>query len=389
VITSLYIHGRSSLPKEGIKVPAGTSVISAIEAAGAPSGFDYWRTSGSNPFSASEHGLSPTKNVAVNWSGVRRIHRENAKIVDAFDSNCTGTNLCYVYCHSAGCLQTEYALAHHKAAIVGYAYKPWNIIKVFATSSAEGGSDLADFSYDEIDGDEFNYLQNDPNATFVDECIIDTAAGAAAAVAKGVDPLLLLLGCTLAKGTPAWQHVYPLDMDLRQNAARAMFDHNDTGGVRVSHAAGYRGLFGPAVNAIADTILTSPHDGAVSYSSACGCNQTSQTDSCANSDCAHWTNHISEFEPGGFNLNHAEMKRGTSDPEGDVDLDDPRSAYARFREQALYNTLGQSTYLTMRPNATFSSPGDDAVLSLSIKPLGSSTAVPTACGTPKLGTVWK
>ena len=65
--------------------------------------------------------------------------RAQSSINTVFNQRCTGSNNCKVICHSAGCYAVEYFL--DKAS------RSYNIDFVMASSSAAGGSELADLAF--------------------------------------------------------------------------------------------------------------------------------------------------------------------------------------------------------------------------------------------------
>ncbi len=149
---TLYIHGRST--------------------SGTPGDWSYWRKK--------EPGPDP---IAVNWDGRDCIGNQNVAIVSALDRYCTQSNWCYVMCHSAGCVQIEYALSKHGGTADGK--NRWNVYWVMAAGSAEGGSELADVGQ--------------------------------------------------------WTTGYCIDRDLTTTAARSLYDHNNTRGVPIFMHAGSGG----------------------------------------------------------------------------------------------------------------------------------------------------
>jgi hypothetical protein len=105
---SLWIHGRTS---------------------GTPTGWSYWKNSHGQQI---ETGVNA---VPVNYNGSAHISQSNPSVVTALNQYCTGSNSCYIQCHSAGCSQIGYA----EALYPGH----WNIIWVLTGGSAAGGSELA------------------------------------------------------------------------------------------------------------------------------------------------------------------------------------------------------------------------------------------------------
>jgi len=113
---SLYIHGRTG----GV---TGCGVTQPT-----PSGWSYWGVTGT--------GINP---IPVNYDGTAHISVANPTVRAALDTYCTGSNACYVACHSAGCAHLGYALDHFGGG------NRWNIIWADAAGSAEGGTELADY----------------------------------------------------------------------------------------------------------------------------------------------------------------------------------------------------------------------------------------------------
>jgi hypothetical protein len=140
---SLYIHGRDTTN------------------GGTPSGWNYW-VDYYNVQIAQGKGVNA---IPVDYNGEAHISVSNPTVVAALNTYCTGSNACYIQCHSAGCAQIAYAEAYYP--------KAWNIIWVLAAGSAEGGSEIAN-------------------------------AG-------------------------QWLTGYPIDSDLTVSTMRAMFDHDTLG----------------------------------------------------------------------------------------------------------------------------------------------------------------
>lgn len=147
---TLWIHGRNT--------SQSTSV-------GNYNDFSYWGPNGT---------AAGINKKAVNWNGVGRISTTNEKIRNALDCYCTGTNFCYIAVHSAGDLQIGYALdlfggstrnkknaspnASGVCSDIGGSQVGWNIKWVDVASGAGGGSELADnggawFASDELTKD--------------------------------------------------------------------------------------------------------------------------------------------------------------------------------------------------------------------------------------------
>lgn len=136
--------------------------------------------------------------------------RAQTNLYTVLEATCTGANRCIVICHSAGCYATEY--------FIDKSSKVYNIQKVIASSSAAGGSELA-------------------NAAFW------TSTGMVEA--------------------------------LKTANARGSYNHNNMKGISINMLAGYKGTFGASV------ILPGEDDGAVSYHSTCGINTTGSYSNCA------------------------------------------------------------------------------------------------------------
>ena len=165
---------------------------------------------------------------AVNWDGYSSVAAQNSYIRNALDCFCTGTNFCTIAVHSAGDLQIGYALAQYgnsarskKNATPdatgvcgnsdGKTQVGWNIREVYVASGAGGGSELADFG--------------------------------------------------------SWAISEPLTKDLVTTTSRAMYDHNQTRGLKFRHFAGASGT-------VYSAILPGQDDEAVSYHSSGGVSGT-------------------------------------------------------------------------------------------------------------------
>src|SRR5260221_13545707 len=86
---------------------------------GTPSGDSYWANgSGADV-------KSGVNSIAVNYDGTQHISTTNPTIVWYLDTYCTGSNACYIACHSAGCAQIGYAIDWHQP-------RRWNIMWVAA-----------------------------------------------------------------------------------------------------------------------------------------------------------------------------------------------------------------------------------------------------------------
>lgn len=211
---------------------------------------------------------------AVNWDGYNSIASQNGKIRDALDCFCTGSNWCYIATHSAGDLMMGYALANYgsSARMVknaapdasgacgdagGGAQTGWNIKWVRAASGAAGGSELSD-------------------------------AG-------------------------SWSTSEPLVKDLKTTTARAMYNHNSTGGVWFYMYAGAKGTFYSG-------ILPGQDDEAVAYHSTGGvsgsaggaycnpsdwfCNDLTLGTAANEGGSVKWSYHSVSFRDDGENYNH-------------------------------------------------------------------------------------
>ena len=135
--------------------------------------------------------------------------RAQTSLFTVLEARCKGTNSCVVICHSAGCYATEHFI--DKSTTV------YNIKRVLASSSAAGGSDLANAAFWPSDG-------------------MVTA--------------------------------------LKTGNARGSYNHNNMRGIGIYAIAGYKGTFG------ASAILPGEDDGAVSFHSTCGINTTGSYSNC-------------------------------------------------------------------------------------------------------------
>lgn len=135
--------------------------------------------------------------------------RAQTQLYSVLESRCKGSNNCRLICHSAGCYATEYFLDKTSTN--------YNIDFILASSSAAGGSELA-------------------NAAF------------------------------WASGN--------MDDALKTANARGSYNHNDMKGVGIWAIAGYKGTW------YASWILPGEDDGAVSLHSTCGHNSTGSHNDC-------------------------------------------------------------------------------------------------------------
>jgi hypothetical protein len=247
---SLWIHGRNT---------------SRDTIPGNYADFKYWGPSST---------AAGVNKKAVNWDGYSRIANQNARIRDALDCFCTGSNWCYIATHSAGDLQLGYALAlyggsarYKKNAVAnssgvcgntdGTTQTGWNIKWVDVASGAGGGSELAD--------------------------------------------------------NGSWAVGDPLTDDLKTGTARAMYDHNQT-------RAKWFYMFAGAGGTYYSGILPGQDDEAVAYHSTGGVSGASGGSYCNPSDwscndlttgtavCeggrAKWSYHTVEFRDDTEAFNH-------------------------------------------------------------------------------------
>jgi hypothetical protein len=210
---------------------------------------------------------------AANWDGGSSISASNGGIRSALDCYCTGSNWCYVAVHSAGDLQIGYALslyggsARYKKNAVpnssgvcgntdGTTQTGWNIYWVDVASGAGGGSELANVGQ-----------------VFTGKAI---------------------------------------DTDLKTANARALYNHNTTGGRTFYMFAGAKGT-------AYSGILSGQDDEAVGYHTTGGvastggfcnpgdlfCDGTLTLGTAATSNGkAKWSNHTVEFRDDSESYNH-------------------------------------------------------------------------------------
>jgi hypothetical protein len=211
---------------------------------------------------------------AANWDGKSRIANENARIRDALDCFCTGTNWCYVAVHSAGDLMMGYTLANYGSS-ARYKKTPtpnasgvcsnsdggtqtgWNIKWVNVASGAGGGSELADVG--------------------------------------------------------SWAVSDELTKDLKTTTARALYNHNDTKGIWFNMFAGAKGTLYSAVLPGQDDEVVAYHStGGVSGSSGAGfcnpsdwfCNDLTLGTAAAEGGRTKWSYHTVKFRDDGESFNH-------------------------------------------------------------------------------------
>lgn len=173
-------------------------------------------------------------------------------------------------------MQIAYALDIHGAGA------DWNVIKVFATASAEGGSELADMSLDAVAG-LYGFWSFG----------IGAAIALSELCGEDTDDYSVFLPV---------QDAFALDCDLTVSAARGKYDHDNTQGVPFVHAASFSSTG-------YDFVFEGLADGAVPLHSACACAQPVALNTCT---CEPWDNHTVEFtDVPRFGLTHWEMRRGT------------------------------------------------------------------------------
>ena len=182
---------------------------------------------------------------AVNWNGYDRVSTKNYQIRDALDCFCTGTNWCYIGAHSAGNLQTGYAISlfggskrqvknatPNTAGVCGNVstnatQTGWNIKWVNVAAGAAGGSELSDLG--------------------------------------------------------SWAMSEPLVSDLKTTTSRAMYDHNQT-------RAKWFNMYTGAKGTVYAFAMSGQDDQAVSYHSAGGVSGAGGTSLCNPSDW--WCNDL-------------------------------------------------------------------------------------------------
>jgi len=148
--------------------------------------------------------------------------RAQTNLSTVMAERCKGTDTCKIVCHSAGCYATEYWLSNLGGTASSKGYK---ISGVTALAAASGGSELASA----LNGATFGYAGN------------------------------------------------AMDKALIVSTARSSFNHNNTGGITISHVPGYKGMIG------ASAILPGEDDYAVAYHSSCGYSTTGGLSKCQSS----------------------------------------------------------------------------------------------------------
>jgi hypothetical protein len=114
---------------------------------GVPAAFSYWvdhtgynvtncsTVDGNNVCTTNAGYATP---VAVDYDGSQHISVTNPIVTSAIETYCSGSNSCYIECHSAGCAQVGYTFANTGAPAGG-----WHVNWVRTAGSAAGGSELA------------------------------------------------------------------------------------------------------------------------------------------------------------------------------------------------------------------------------------------------------
>lgn len=208
---------------------------------------------------------------SINWDGYNKISVTNGRIRDALDCYCTGANWCYVAAHSAGDNQIGYALSLYGSSRRevktskpngagtctgnGGVQAGWNIKWVAVAGGSGGGTELADMG--------------------------------------------------------SWAVADPLTADLKTSTARAMYDHNRTGGAWFYMYAGAKGTSHSSV-------LPGQDDEVVAYHSAGGvartgsfcnpadwlCNDLALGSGPNEGGSTKWNYRYVQFRDDGQNLNH-------------------------------------------------------------------------------------
>lgn len=182
---------------------------------------------------------------AVNWNGYDRVSTKNYQIRDALDCFCTGANWCYIAAHSAGNLQTGYAMS------------------LFGGSTRQVKNAVPNAS-----GVCSNVAGN-PTQTGWNIKWVNIAAGAG--------------GGSELSDVGSWAMTEPLVSDLKTTTSRAMYDHNQTRAKWFNMYTGAKGTFYSG-------ILPGQDDEAVSYHSSGGVAGAGGTDLCNPADW--WCNDL-------------------------------------------------------------------------------------------------
>jgi hypothetical protein len=227
--------------------------------------FSYWGPA------SSATGVNPR---AVNWVGSQRVSTENARIRNALDCFCTGSNWCYIAAHSAGDLQ------------IGYALSLYGTSARYKKNGAPGT--------DGVCGNTDGTTQTGWNIKWVD---VASGAGGGSELADHGD----------------WLLSEPLVNDLVTTNARALYNHNTT-------ASKWFYMFAGAKGTLYSGILPGQDDEVVSYHSTGGVSGSSGGSYCNPSDwfcndltlgtnaCeggrAKWSFHTVDFRDDGETVNH-------------------------------------------------------------------------------------
>ena len=188
----IFVHGRSSSNH------CGTSTTDVS---------NYWGTSKNVSTSLTKYfiGYDGASDPRT-WGSCRA----QTNVYSVMESRCKGANRCRIVCHSAGCYAMEYFISN-SATI-------YNIDAIMASSSAAGGSELANM------------------AIWASNSMVDA---------------------------------------LKTSNARGSYNHNNMKGAGIWGLAGYKGDW------YASGFLPGEDDGAVAYHSTCGVNTTGSYSNCA------------------------------------------------------------------------------------------------------------
>lgn len=236
-VTNKMMRNKRISWKHGLVFAAALVAVSATELAAQNAVIFIHGRSGSN------HCGTSTTDVNNYWGNAKNISTSLTRYFVGYDgstdprtwgscraqtnlntvltNNCTGSKRCRIICHSAGCYATGYFLDKLSS-------NTFNIDAVFASSSAAGGSELANLAFWATGG---------------------------------------------------------MDAALKTGEARnsSLFNQNDNKGVSIHHLAGYKGDFYSA------WYLPGEDDGAVSFHSTCGIAKTGSFSKCTAS--ARYTGH--------------------------------------------------------------------------------------------------
>ena len=211
---------------------------------------------------------------AINWDGYNNIATTNGIIRDALDCYCTGPNWCYVAAHSAGNLQIGYALS------------------LYGTSTRS---------------------QKTPSPNASGQCANSGAGTQTGWNIKWVDIAGGAAGGSELANSGDWALSEPLVSDLKTSTARAMYNHNSTGGRNFYMFAGAKGT-------LYSFILPGQDDEAIAYHSAGGKAGSSGSSLCNPADwfcddltlgtvanqggSTKWSFHSVKFRDDGESVNH-------------------------------------------------------------------------------------